>query len=142
MPSWPGERIDALEEAIDLYPYVMPKKIQGKKKVESIECVRLKPGDKDKTGRPKPITVPDSEFEIEADSIIFAIGQKISEPFKQANPEIINSKGLIKIGKKYETPIKGVFAGGDVTNGGATVVEAIRDGKEAVKSINFFIGGI
>jgi formate dehydrogenase beta subunit len=95
---------------------VAPKKILGKAgKVVGVECLRMKLGDPDESGRPRPTTVPDSEFILEADSVIPAIGQSIDLSFlPQAKNGTFLKKGSAVDPVTNATNAAGVFAGGDM----------------------------
>jgi glutamate synthase (NADPH/NADH) small chain len=99
-------------------------------------------GEPDESGRRRPIPIPNSEFELEVDVVIEAIGQKVDEEFLKENPSIETSNGLIVIDKETGmTTRRGVFAGGDAVNGGMTVVQALAEGKFAAKKIDAYLRG-
>jgi glutamate synthase (NADPH/NADH) small chain len=95
----------------------------------------------EKGGRPKPVEVPDSEHIIECDAVIMAVGQG-DNPL--AYKDVLGLKidkwnNLSTVDKKYRTNVEGIFAGGDVVNGGDTVVVAIRHGRDAAESIHEYL---
>ena len=97
-------------------------------------------GPPDESGRRRPIPIEGSEFKLDVDVVIEAIGQKVDEEFIRENPDIKTPKGLIIIDEKTGMTSKsGVFAGGDIVNGGDTVVQAIAEGKRAAEGINNYL---
>ncbi len=94
----------------------------------------------DETGRRRPVPIPGSEFGLEVDALIFAIGQKPNKLLFEDVPELkISEKGTVVADEHYRTSVKGVFAGGDAVRGEATVVLAMGDGKKAAKEIDKYI---
>lgn len=91
-------------------------------------CQKMKLGDKDASGRPKPVKIEGSEFEIECDTVIPAVGQELAIDF-------IEEKKLETIENGYETQIPNIFIGGDALNGGLSVVAAIGDGRKVTQLI-------
>jgi putative selenate reductase len=128
MPAEDAEIQAALDEGVNLIELVLPIKINGDGKVTSITCQRMKLGEPDDSGRARPVPIPNSEFDIEVDSIIPAIGQDV----------VMDFLGEQKLDINYETGatnITKVYAGGDAIRGAATVVEAVGDGQTAAKNI-------
>ncbi len=91
-------------------------------------CFQMKLGEKDDSGRPRPIRIEGSEFELEADSVISAIGQRVNADFFPDGKLTIDPI-------THETQMKNVFAGGDATRGASTLIKAIGDGKNVAESI-------
>lgn len=128
MPAEDAEIKAALDEGVKLIELVSPMAINGKGKVESITCQKMKLGKLDASGRARPAPIPNSEFDIDVDSIIPAIGQDV----------VLDFLGEQKLEVNYKTGatnIANVFAGGDAIRGAATVVEAVGDGQIAAKHI-------
>lgn len=128
MPAEDAEIQAALDEGVKLIELVSPMAINGKGKVESITCQKMKLGKPDSSGRARPVPIPNSEFDIDVDSIIPAIGQDM----------VMDFLGEQKLDVNYETSetnIAKVYAGGDAIRGAATVVEAVGDGQIAAKHI-------
>ena len=140
MPANPWEVKEAEEAGVKIEFLVAPKKILAKNgKVSAIECVRMELGEPDETGRRKPIPVEDSEFKREADMVILAIGETPDIGFLPKEIEL-NENGTVWVNPvTMETSLKGVFAGGDVVSGPATVIEAIAAGKRAAESIKKYL---
>ncbi|MFX1519665.1 MAG: FAD-dependent oxidoreductase [Promethearchaeota archaeon] len=137
MPADTGEICACEDERIDIQFLTAPVKILGDKKVERLECIRMELGEPDESGRRRPIPVKDSEFVIDADILIPAISR---------DPEIewitdleLTKWGSIKVDERNSTSREGVFAGGDVVNGAATVIEAMADGKRAALAIDEYL---
>ena len=128
MPAEDAEIQAALDEGVNLIELVSPVKINGNIKVESITCQKMKLGKPEASGRARPVSIPNSEFDIKVDSIIPAIGQDVVLDFLDGQEFDVN----LKTG---ETNIANVFAGGDAVRGAATVVEAVGDGKSAAQNI-------
>ncbi|MEE8340576.1 MAG: FAD-dependent oxidoreductase, partial [Candidatus Neomarinimicrobiota bacterium] len=128
MPAEDAEIQAALDEGVKLIELVAPVAINGKGKVESVTCQKMKLGNTDSSGRGRPIAIPNSEFDIMVDSIIPAIGQDIELDFLGEQKLKINQK-------TGATNLANVFTGGDAVRGAATVVEAVGDGKTAAQNI-------
>jgi len=141
MPSRQEEIENAKEEGIEFYFLSDPKMILGDERgwVRAIKCEKMKLGEPDESGRRKPEPTGE-EFSIDVDQVIVAIGQR-------SNPILVRSvKGLKLWGDGYiaadregRTNLKGVFAGGDITTGAATVISAMGAGKRAARAIDDFI---
>jgi len=142
MPANEMEIEDAEHEGIDLKILSSPVKIlETGGKVTGLRCVKMELGEPDASGRRRPIAIPDSEFNIEVDSIVVAIGQGIEADDYFADLEY-TEWGLIQTDKQsHQTSAQGVFAGGDAVSGPATVVKAVGAGKKAAISIDKYIRG-
>lgn len=141
MPAHASEIEAAREEGVEFLILASPTKILGQKHVEGIKCIKMKLGPPDKSGRRRPLPIPGSEFKLDIDVVIEAIGQKVNEEFARKNPNLKISKGSIVVDKETGMTSKpGVFAGGDAVGGG-TVVQAIAEGKLAAKGINEHLKG-
>jgi len=141
MPAWRDEIEEAREEGISFSFLTLPIRFSGKKRLEGMECIRMRLGKKDRSGRPRPVPIKRSEFTMPVNTIILAIGQRPDASFSGANPRLqVDKRGLVVIKKKTQaTSLKGVFAGGDMVNGGATVVQAIGEGKRAAVAIDKYL---
>ncbi|MBI4835514.1 MAG: FAD-dependent oxidoreductase [Planctomycetes bacterium] len=134
MPATPKEIHEALEEGVKLEALCAPTKISRANNKLQITNIRMKLGAPDSSGRPRPEPIPGSEFTIEADSLIAAIGQSA-----ELSPQM--GITLAKGGKIDKINKNGVFAAGDLVTGPTSVVEAIRTAREAAASIDKFLGG-
>ena len=139
MPAWKSEVELAFKEGTEIMLLTAPKRILGKKKVQAIECIKMKLGPKDESGRRRPIPVPGSEFIIQVDTVIQALGQETDSDFIRGLGLRTDKRGRAKIRKNGFTNVPGVFAGGDVVSGGATAVEAIAAGKAAAEAIDNYL---
>jgi heterodisulfide reductase subunit A-like polyferredoxin len=136
MPALPEEIEQAEQEGIHFEFLTNPiKVVASKKRVTGLECQRMKLGKPDASGRRRPVAVEDSNFVIDADSVILAIGQS-------ADLEGVPLKdGKIATDDWLRTDIPGVFAGGDVVLGPATLVDAMAQGHTAAKAIDATLRG-
>lgn len=144
MPAFPKDIDAAIEEGIEIQFLVAPTRIIGEKgKLRAIECIRMKLGDLDESGRRKPIPIESSEFTIEIDTLIPAIGERPDLSWMKEKDKLLISKWetLVVNPESFLTSREGVFAGGDVVSGPATVIEAIAAGKSVADSIDKFIEG-
>ncbi|MCX6666096.1 MAG: FAD-dependent oxidoreductase [Euryarchaeota archaeon] len=141
MPAYKEEVEAAEHEGVIIKFLIAPEKIFGEKgKVKSIECIKMQPGEFDNEGRQKPVPVPDSNFFVDADILIPAIGEfsDVSGLFTGLDVEI-NRDGTIHCDKHGRTSIPGIFSGGDVASGPATVINAIAAGEHAAVTIDQYL---
>jgi glutamate synthase (NADPH/NADH) small chain len=106
-----------------------------------MECVRMRLKALDASSRPSPVAIPGSEFQIEVDTVVGAVGQEPNPTVQRASPALATKDGMIAISDACETNLPAVFAGGDVTRGGSTVIEALHDGRRAAESIHRALAG-
>ena len=145
MPALDEEIIEAEEEGVKINYLMAPQQIMGTDgKVSSIECIRMELGEPDESGRRRPVPIEGSQITIHVDSVIPAIGQEIDLSFlsEELNWNINEWGTLSADSVTFATAVPGVFAGGDMVTGPATVVEAVNAGREASISISRFINGI
>lgn len=108
--------------------------------IKEIECIRMKLGPPDESGRRRPIPIPGSEFRISVDTAIVAIGQSPNPLIPSTTSELeVTKRGTIVVDENYRTKKPRVWAGGDVTTGAATVISAMGAGRTAARSIARFI---
>jgi NADPH-dependent glutamate synthase beta subunit-like oxidoreductase len=144
MPASPWEIEEAIEEGIDLEFLTAPLKIVGGNgKVTSLECIRMTMGEPDESGRRKPIPIEGSEFAVQADVVVVAIGQRSELSFLGNGHGIdVSKRNTIEADPATAaTNIPGIFAGGDVASGPRIVVEAVAFGKQAAISIDRYLKG-
>ncbi len=144
MPAFKEEVDEGIEEGIDIQFLAAPVKVLTKDgKVTGIECIRMKLGDIDKSGRRRPVPIKGSEFTVELDTLIPAISERPDISFMTEKDQLKTSKWdtVVVDEETLTTSRAGVFAGGDVVTGPGTVVEAISAGKTAAESINKFLRG-
>jgi homotetrameric NADPH-dependent glutamate synthase len=139
-PAREEELRHALEEGIHFMELVSPTKILGENGwVTGVELVKMKLGEPDKSGRPRPEKIEGSEFTMELDTVVEAIGTKPNRLFLRTVPELkTTSRGIIEVDENLKN-IGGVYAGGDAISGGATVIQALGEGRKAAKAINEYL---
>ncbi|MFC1846169.1 FAD-dependent oxidoreductase [Chloroflexota bacterium] len=140
MPAAPEEVEEAIHEGVAIAFLAAPNEIRINKKGHlELECTRMELGDPDASGRRRPVPVKGSEFVAEYDNIISSIGQAIDIP---ENYNLDLGRGnVIKVNNDMATNLKGVFAGGDVVTGPASVIQAIAQGRQAAASMDKYLGG-
>ncbi|MFH1485927.1 MAG: NAD(P)-binding protein, partial [Chloroflexota bacterium] len=142
MPANEEEIEETEEEGIQIRYLVAPTRIMGENgKVSAIECVKMELTEPDESGRRRPVPVQGSEFTIDVDMVIPAIGQSPDLSFLDDQIEVTKRSTVKADSLTLETNVPGVFAGGDAILGPATVVEAIAAGKEAAISIDRHLQG-
>jgi len=140
MPAYKVEVEDAKREGVCFLTLALPVGIAGEKgHVRGLKCIKTRLGKPDKSGRRRPIPIPETEFEIEIDTVIEAIGQRVDNSFLKSNPSVETERGLIKVNERSMTSHRGIFAAGDAVNGGTTVVQSIVDGKRVAVEIDKFL---
>ena len=142
MPSRDYEIKEAEIEGISIQYLVMPTKILGKNgKVIGLECVKMKLGRKDKSGRKRPIPIKNSEFVVKADAVISAIGQYSDLSFISGDIESSKYNTIIIDENTCSTSVEGIFAGGDCVSGPSIAINAIASGNIASDSIDRYLKG-
>ncbi len=140
MSANPWEVIEAEKEGVKIELLVAPRRILEKDgKVIGVECVKMKLGEPDETGRRAPVPIEGSEFSVEFDTIIVAIGEMVEASFLPKEVERDKNSRILVNPFTMETTMTGVFAGGDAVTGPATVIEAILAGKRAACSIDQYL---
>jgi formate dehydrogenase major subunit len=150
----PANQIEIHESKLEGIEYLFltaPAKVNvdDKGKLKTLSCHKMQLGEPDASGRRRPVKVEGSEFEIELDYILAAIGQKTNVNFMNDindNSEeklVVNKWGDIDADKKtLQTSMNNVFAAGDGVTGPATLIEAIAQGRKAAKSCHQYISGL
>ncbi len=143
MPAIPEEVHDAMEEGVKFMFLVNPVEFIGDGKVEKVKLIKMKLGEPDESGRRRPIPIEGSEFEMEVDNVILAIGEKPDLSFLGENSGIeLTPWGTIKVDTvTFQTSNPKVFAGGDVVTGPNTFIDAVGHGKRAAISIDRMFNG-
>ncbi|MBI4640281.1 MAG: NADPH-dependent glutamate synthase [Candidatus Tectomicrobia bacterium] len=144
--NMPGSRkeVDAAkDEGVQFLFFTAPVKLLGDQTghLKGIECIRMELGDPDPSGRRRPLPVPDSNFVVEADIAVLALGYDADPVIPEQAKDLKTDRwGLIVIDRETgETSIPGVFAGGDDVNGADLIVTAVRDGRKAADGINLYL---
>lgn len=142
MPADPEEIRDAMEEGIKIHYLTSPVAIKGNGgRVNAVECIKNELGLPDASGRSRPAPVEGSEFVIECDAVIPAIGQQpdVDWIVKDKLVEVSKRNTIIVNPQTMQTNVSYIFGGGDAVSGPATVVEAISAGHKAVEAIHFYL---
>jgi glutamate synthase (NADPH/NADH) small chain len=132
----------AEQEGIEFHWLTNPIEIldDGKGNVRGMRCIRMELGEPDESGRRGPVPVAGSEFEFEADTVVIAIGTNANPIIGQTSGLKLNRRGYIEVDRNLATSLAGVFAGGDIVTGAATVIEAMGAGREAARSMKAWLG--
>ncbi len=144
MPADDVEIRDAEEEQVKFHFLCNPVKVVAKDgKVVGVECIRMELGEPDESGRRRPIPVPGSEFFIDCDIVIPAIGQGIDLRFLEGMTEIETTKWqtLVINEESFETSAPGIFSAGDCVTGPDVLVRAAGNGKSAADKIDKYLRG-
>jgi glutamate synthase (NADPH/NADH) small chain len=145
MPARVEEVHHAKEEGIEFHLLQSPKRILGDAggSVTAIECLRYELGEPDASGRRRPVAIPGSEFQIEVDTVIIAIGNLANPLIRQTTPGLeFNKWGNLVVDERCRTSIPGVFAGGDIVLGAATVILAMGQGRIAAAAMNEYLATV
>ncbi|MGA1794409.1 MAG: FAD-dependent oxidoreductase [bacterium] len=145
MPAYEWEIEEAEKEGVKIHYLAAPKKILGRNgKVTGIECVKMRLGEPDSSGRRRPIPIEGSEFAIEADTVIPSVSQAPALTFlgERHGFEISERGTLVVDEETLATNKPGIFAGGDAATGPRTAIEAIAAGKKAAIFMDRYIRGV
>ena len=144
MPARAAEVEHAQEEGVKFEFLLTPKEVvtDDTGRVSGLKFTHNELGEPDAKGRRRPIEIPGSEFVMPADTIIVAIGQRPNPIIAKTTPELkTTERGVLEMDEEGKTSLPGVYAGGDIIRGGATVLLAMKDGIEAAKRINRYLEG-
>lgn len=143
MPARVEEIHHGEEEGLKFHLLTNPTRFLGDEegRLRAVECVQMELGEPDESGRRRPVVIEGSEFEMEADVAIISIGNGANPLIQQTTPDLkVNKWGNITIDTDTgRTSKKGVFSGGDIVRGGATVILAMGDGRRAADSIHEYL---
>ncbi len=143
MPARTEEIENAKEEGVEFHLLTLPIRISGDAQgyVREMECLKMQLGDKDSSGRRRPIPIAGSEFTLPVDTVIVAVSQKPNPLLTMATPQLKTGKdGIILVDQQTQAAsLKGVYAGGDITTGAATVISAMGAGKRAARAIDAYL---
>jgi glutamate synthase (NADPH/NADH) small chain len=112
----------------------------GEGGVRAMRCIRMELGEPDASGRRRPEPVEGSEFEFETDMVIYAIGTNANPILGQTSRIGLDQRGYIETDENLATSLAGVYAGGDIVTGSATVILAMGAGRKAASSIKAYLG--
>lgn len=141
-PARTEEVHHAQEEGVEFHWLTNPVAVldDGHGNVRGMRCVRMELGEPDRSGRRRPEPVPGSEFEFPCDQVVFAIGTNANPIIGQTSRLALNARGYLDVDEDLATSIAGVFAGGDIVTGAATVIEAMGAGRKAAAGIARYLG--
>jgi glutamate synthase (NADPH/NADH) small chain len=143
MPARKEEIKHAIEEGIQIQPLTHPVAFYGDERgwLKGARCIRMKLGEPDDSGRPRPVPVEHSEFEVPLDVAIIAVGTGPNPLVQSTTPELVtNRRGYIQAdAETLRTSKRGVFAGGDIVTGSATVILAMGAGRKAAGAIHAYL---
>tara|TARA_Y100000031_G_scaffold97895_1_gene107302 strand:- start:9578 stop:11089 length:1512 start_codon:yes stop_codon:yes gene_type:complete len=138
-----AEEIDhAEEEGIEFHWLTAPVEIFGDddNNVRGMRCIRMELGEPDDSGRRRPVPIDGSEYEFEADMVIYAIGTNANPIIGQTSKLKLNERGYIETDDTLATSMAGVYAGGDIVTGGTTVILAMGAGRKAARRMKAYLG--
>ncbi len=143
MPARKEEVHHAREEGVEFKMLCSPEAILGSDGwVTGMTATRMELGEPDASGRRAPVCVMDSEFVIDCDTVIMAIGTRANPLLTQTTPDLeVSNRGYVVVDENGATSKPGVFAGGDIVTGSATVILAMGAGKRAARSIDEWLAG-
>lgn len=138
-----AEEVDhAEEEGVRFHWLTAPVEIldDGNNNVRALRCIRMELGEPDESGRRRPVAIEGSEYEFETDMVIYAIGTNANPIMGQTSTLELNKWGYIEADDHQRTSLAGVFAGGDIVTGAATVILAMGAGRRAARSMKAYLG--
>jgi len=138
MPGREEDRHNAIQEGVEFCFLAGPVRFLGRDRVEQVECVKMRLGPPDESGRAWPEPIPGSEFTIEAATVVLALGYTV-DPALAAAFGLDLERGVVKVSADLSTSRAGVFAAGDAVNGADLVVTAVRDGRAAARGIHRYL---
>lgn len=141
-PARAEEIHHAQQEGIEFLWLTSPLELLAdeKKNVRAMRCERMELGEPDASGRRKPVPIPGSAFELETDMVVFAIGTNANPILGQTSGLKLNKRGYIETDDNLATSIAGVYAGGDIVTGAATVIQAMGAGRKAARGMKAYLG--
>ena len=142
MPARKEEQHHAKEEGIEFKTLCNPVEILADEdgRVSGMKCVRMELGEPDASGRRRPVEIPDSQFVLDVDTVIMALGTSPNPLIRSTTPGLdTNKKGCLIVNENEMTTREGVFAGGDAVTGAATVILAMGAGKKGAEAIDKFL---
>ncbi len=141
-PARAEELRHAEEEGIEFHWLAAPVEVLGDEDghVRALRCQRMELGEPDESGRRRPVPIEGSEFEFETDTVVVAIGTNANPVIGQTTRLELDRRGYIRADEDLATSMAGVFAGGDIVTGAATVIEAMGAGRLAARSMKAYLG--
>ena len=146
MPARKEEVHHAKEEGVQFLLLTNPVEYLGSKEgwVTGVKCIRMELGEPDASGRRSPVPMPESEFVIDVDTVVVAVGTMANPIVSSTTPGLeTNRRGyIVTKGESGETTRRGVYAGGDIVTGSATVILAMGAGRKAAQAIHQSLSGV
>ena len=145
LPARAEEVHHAEQEGVEFHMLTAPVEVLGNEQrwVTGLKCQRMQLGEPDNSGRRRPEPVPGSEFVLPCDVVVVAVGTRANPLLTSTCPELkLNSRGNLLVDATGMTSIPGVFAGGDIVRGAATVILAMGDGKKAARAIDSYLRSV
>jgi len=143
MPARKEEIHHAIEEGVDFHMLTNPVKFIGDEndRVQAMECIKMELGEPDASGRRRPVPMEGSNFTMEVDLVVVAIGNGSNPLIPQTTPGLETNRwqNIIADEETMQTSRKGVYAGGDIVTGGATVILAAGAGKKAARAMHKYM---
>jgi glutamate synthase (NADPH/NADH) small chain len=141
-PARAEEIHHAQQEGIEFHWLTSPIELLGdaQNNVRAMRCQKMELGEPDASGRRRPVPVAGSEFEIETDMVVFAIGTNANPILGQTSGLKLHARGYIATDEHLATSIAGVYAGGDIVTGAATVIQAMGAGRKAARGMKAYLG--
>ncbi|MFX1601511.1 MAG: NADPH-dependent glutamate synthase [Promethearchaeota archaeon] len=142
MPARKEEYHHAVEEGIEFQFLTSPLRFIGDENdnVTQIQAIKMRLGKPDESGRRRPIPIEGSEFLIETDTVILGIGANANPILTKSLPELkLNKWGYIETDENSKTSLEGIYAGGDIVSGSATVISAMGAGKKAAQAMHEYL---
>lgn len=144
LPARKEEVEHAMEEGIIFDLLCNPVEVLGTEDgwIRAVKCVRMELGEPDASGRRRPVVIPGSEFVIDADCMIMAIGTSPNPLIRSTTEGLdVNRRGCLAVDEHEQTSREGVYAGGDAVTGAATVISAMGAGKKAAAAMDAWLNG-
>jgi len=144
MPAFAYEYELAKQDGVSFLWQTQPVRVFGEGGVVTgLGCVRTRLGSPDAKGRRSPTPIPGTEFRLDVDMVVRAVGQKpTTDPLRAVNGLELNFDGTVKINDRHQTGNPKFFAGGDCTNGGKEVVDAVADGMAAARALDAWLASL
>ena len=141
-PARAEEVHHAEEEGVEFHWLTNPIEVldDGKGGVRGMRCIRMELGEPDDSGRRRPVPIAGSEHELPTDLVVFAIGTNANPIMGQTSKLKLNKRGYIETDAELATSVAGVYAGGDIVTGAATVIEAMGAGRRAARAMKAYLG--
>ncbi|MBN1623602.1 MAG: FAD-dependent oxidoreductase [Clostridia bacterium] len=135
LPAWNEEVRHALDLGVHFMILSQPVGYEGSEKLKGIRISHTMLGEPDDSGRARPIIIPDSEYTLPIDICVEATGQMVDDELVKSLVGVEFTRGKIKVDGRFRTSREKVYAGGDIVNGGTTVVQAAGEGRKAAETI-------